>query len=71
MSMPKERGVWAYYEIKDGKLVRRLPFCERCGPGVFMADHGDRWHCGKCGLTIYKQQEGARARGRGGRRSRR
>ncbi len=49
--------VWKYYEIKDGKLVRKLPFCQRCGVGVFMADHGDRYACGKCGLTIYKRKE--------------
>jgi len=24
---------------------------------VFMADHGDRYACGKCGLTIYKRKE--------------
>jgi len=61
-----EKGVWTYYEIRDGKLVRKLPFCERCGPGVFMADHGDRWQCGKCGLTKYKTegQEGAGRKGR-------
>jgi len=63
--MPKEKGVWTYYEIKDGKLIRKLPFCERCGAGVFMADHGDRWQCGKCGLTIYKAAQEARPRKRG------
>jgi len=63
---PKEKGVWTYYELKEGKLVRRLPFCERCGPGVFMADHGDRWQCGKCGLTIYKSAQQAGAGGKRG-----
>ncbi len=63
---PREKGVWTYYEIKDGKLIRKLPFCERCGPGVFMADHGDRWQCGKCGLTKYKTEPGAGGKKGGG-----
>jgi len=63
---PREKGVWTYYEIKDGKLVRKLPFCERCGPGVFMADHGDRWQGGKCGLTKYKTESGAGGKKGGG-----
>jgi len=54
---PREKGVWTYYKIEGEKLVRLLPFCERCGPGVFMADHGDRWQCGKCGLTKFKTGE--------------
>jgi len=45
------------YEIKDGKIVRKKKVCERCGEGVFMAEHKDRWYCGKCGLTIWKSKE--------------
>ncbi len=45
-----------FYKI-EGKEVKRLrPSCERCGPGYFMADHGNRYTCGHCGLTRYKQQ---------------
>lgn len=51
-----ERPVSSYYKIEKGKLKRLLPFCERCGPGYFMADHGDRYSCGHCGLTKYKQR---------------
>lgn len=28
--------------------------CPKCGPGVFMAEHKDRWHCGKCGYMEKK-----------------
>ena len=45
------------YEIKDGKLERKRPFCNRCGRGYFMADHGDRYTCGHCGFTIFKPKE--------------
>lgn len=49
-----KRPIHTHYEIKDGKLKRVTPFCERCGSGYFMADHGDRWTCGNCGFTRYK-----------------
>mgnify|MGYP000188551228 FL=1 len=47
-----------YYIIKEDRVERRLPFCERCGPGYFMADHGDRYACGQCGFTRYKRGKG-------------
>ncbi|RLG63007.1 30S ribosomal protein S27ae [Candidatus Geothermarchaeota archaeon] len=46
--------VWKFYKIENGKLVRLRRFCPRCGRGVFMADHGDRWACGKCGYMETK-----------------
>jgi len=46
-----------HYEVKDGKLVRKRPFCNRCGRGYFMADHGDRYTCGNCSYTIFKPKE--------------
>ena len=49
-----EKKIYTYYKIEDGKIKRLLPFCDRCGPGYFMADHGDRYACGHCGLTKYK-----------------
>jgi ubiquitin-small subunit ribosomal protein S27Ae len=53
----KKSGIASYYKVEEtGKLKRLRPSCERCGPGYFMADHGDRFTCGHCGLTRYKQQ---------------
>jgi len=49
--------VFSHYKIEGEKLERMLPFCERCGPGYFMADHGDRYTCGHCGFTRYKRVE--------------
>lgn len=46
-----------HYEIKDGKLERKRPFCNRCGRGYFMADHGDRYTCGNCGYTMFKPKD--------------
>ena len=28
------------YTVEGDKIVRKNPFCPRCGEGVFMADHG-------------------------------
>jgi len=50
----KEKKIHSYYKIEDGKIKRLLPVCDRCGPGYFMADHGDRYSCGNCGFTKYK-----------------
>jgi len=50
----KEKGVFSLYKIEEDKVVRLRPICERCGPGYFMADHGDRYTCGHCGFTRYK-----------------
>lgn len=50
----KKKTISSYYKIEGGSLKRLLPFCDRCGPGYFMADHGDRYACGHCGFTKYK-----------------
>ncbi len=42
-----------YYEISEGKIVRKKRICPRCG--AFMADHRDRWSCGRCGYTEFKK----------------
>ncbi len=51
----KSHKVSSYYKVDETGIKRLLPSCERCGPGYFMADHGDRFTCGRCGLTRYKQ----------------
>ena len=50
----EEKGVYTLYKIDNEKVVRLRPICERCGPGYFMADHGNRYTCGHCGFTKYK-----------------
>jgi small subunit ribosomal protein S27Ae len=52
----QEKGVHAMYKIEGDKVTRARPTCERCGPGFFMADHHDRFTCGHCGFTRYKQK---------------
>ena len=53
----KRKGLFSHYKIEGDSLKRLLPFCERCGIGYFMADHGGRYTCGHCGFTRYKPTE--------------
>ena len=53
----KRPGVFSHYKVEKEGLKRLLPFCERCGPGYFMANHGNRFTCGHCGFTKYKPAE--------------
>jgi len=46
---------WKLYEVKDGKLLRKARTCPRCGAGIFMAEHKDRYSCGRCGYTKWKK----------------
>jgi len=50
----EEKGIFTLYKVEGEKVVRLRPICERCGPGYFMADHGNRYTCGHCGFTKYK-----------------
>ena len=44
------------YKVDGDKLERKNQICPRCGEGVFMADHGDRYACGRCGYTQWKNE---------------
>jgi small subunit ribosomal protein S27Ae len=51
--------VLKFYKVDEtGKVERLRKECPdpSCGPGVFMAQHFDRYYCGKCALT-YKIDE--------------
>jgi len=51
----KEKGAYTRYKVEALGLTRLRPYCERCGQGYFMADHGNRYSCGHCGFTRYKR----------------
>jgi small subunit ribosomal protein S27Ae len=44
------------YDVKDNKVVRKNRSCPRCGDGIFLAEHGDRFSCGACGYTEWKKK---------------
>jgi len=44
------------YEKQGDKLVKKNKECPKCGAGVFMATHKDRYTCGKCKYTEFRKQ---------------
>ena len=45
---------YEFFKIEGDKINRFRRHCPKCGPGVFLADHKDRFSCGKCSYTEYK-----------------
>lgn len=43
---------WLKYKISEGK-IERGKICPKCGPGVFMGEHKNRFHCGRCNYTEF------------------
>ncbi len=41
-----------YEAYSDGKKVKKE--CPKCGRGIFLAEHKDRFHCGSCSYTEFK-----------------
>ena len=48
--------VWKKYKV-EGEKLERSRYCQRCGPGFFLAEHKDRFVCGKCGFVEIKKKE--------------
>ena len=46
----------AFYDTSSGVVKRKKKFCPKCGPGVFMAEHKDRFNCGACAYTDMKSK---------------
>ncbi len=44
---------YAKYSV-NGDSLKHERYCPRCGPGVFLANHKDRFVCGKCGYVEIK-----------------
>lgn len=42
------------YETSGSSIKRKNKSCPKCGTGVFMAAHPNRWTCGKCGYMEKK-----------------
>jgi ribosomal protein S27AE len=50
-----KKGVWNYYEIRDGKAVQKNRFSPKLGEGHYMARHSNRETCGGSGYTEFKE----------------
>ncbi|MDQ6724069.1 MAG: 30S ribosomal protein S27ae [Thermoproteota archaeon] len=48
-------SVYKFFKINNGLIERTKRECPRCGKGIFMADHKERYTCGKCGYTEFKK----------------
>jgi len=51
--VPSKR--WTNYKI-EGDKASKSKNCPKCGPGIFLAKHKDRAHCGKCGYTTFEKK---------------
>jgi len=38
---------WEKYSI-DAESIKKPRYCPRCGPGIILAKHKNRFYCGKC-----------------------
>merc|ERR1711935_829424 len=45
-----------YYSVQsNGEVKMTLKLCPNCKGGTFMSNHWNRCYCGKCGLTLIKE----------------
>jgi small subunit ribosomal protein S27Ae len=43
-----------FFKIEGDRISRVRKHCPKCGPAVFLAEHSNRFSCGKCGYTEFK-----------------
>lgn len=43
-----------FFKVEGDRINRIRKHCPKCGPAVFLAEHKDRFSCGKCGYTEFK-----------------
>jgi len=53
----REIKIWTFYKVQGDRVIRLKRDCPKCGNGVFLADHGDRLTCGRCGYTGFKERK--------------
>jgi ubiquitin-small subunit ribosomal protein S27Ae len=57
-----QTSVYKFYTINNSTIERTKRECPRCGKGIFMADHKDRYTCGKCGYTEFKKDHSKKSK---------
>jgi len=45
------------YVVEGDTVKRKNRTCPKCGPGIFLAEHKDRYSCGNCGYMEKKGVE--------------
>ena len=53
----KSYSVYKLYEVKGAALARKNKFSPKAGAGYFMANHKDRWTCGRTGYMEKKDKK--------------
>lgn len=48
-------GKRGLYLIEGGSVKRLRRSCPKCGPGIFLAEHKNRFSCGHCAYTEFKK----------------
>jgi len=43
-----------FFKVEGNNINRFRKHCPKCGPGIFLAEHKDRFSCGNCGYTEFK-----------------
>lgn len=44
---------YKHYVAEGDGVKRKGKHCPRCGPGIFLANHKGRMHCGRCNYTEF------------------
>jgi small subunit ribosomal protein S27Ae len=57
-----QTSVYKFYKMNNSTIERTKRECPRCGKGIFMADHKDRYTCGKCGYTEFKKDHSKKSK---------
>jgi small subunit ribosomal protein S27Ae len=55
-------SVYKFYKIDKDSVSKIKRECPRCGKGIFMAEHSDRFTCGKCGYTDFKKDQSKKSK---------
>ncbi|MCL4376593.1 30S ribosomal protein S27ae [Candidatus Parvarchaeota archaeon] len=53
----KESEIWKMYKIEGDSITRVNRTCPKCGEGTFLAEHENRYTCGRCGYTEFKRKD--------------
>jgi small subunit ribosomal protein S27Ae len=53
----KKSEIWKMYKVEGDSITRVNRTCPKCGEGVFLAEHDNRYTCGRCGYTEFKRKD--------------
>jgi small subunit ribosomal protein S27Ae len=57
----KQSERWNKYKV-EGDKVTKARSCPKCGEGIFLAEHSDRFYCGTCHYVEMKSKSEDKAK---------